>query len=199
MVVNASQSVQLLEMEDEGDTSQQVPDPHIWLDPVLVKGIVEAIRDAYVQVDPANRASYEANAAAFVTELEALDQKYQATLSQYDKRTIVVSHNAFGYLARRYGLDVVFIAGLSPEAEPSPQELAAISRLARERGVKYIFFETLVSPRLAQTVATEVGAQTLVFDPLEGLTDEDIASGESYISVMEQNLDNLKIALEAQQ
>ncbi|MBI4288379.1 MAG: zinc ABC transporter substrate-binding protein [Chloroflexi bacterium] len=198
LAVSATQTTELLQMEDEDDPSKKVPDPHVWLDPVRMQRIVNAIKDAYVQVDPANRAFYEANAAAYVSKLDALDKSYQATLSKYSIKTIVTSHNAFGYLARRYGIDVIFISGLSPEAEPSPRKLAEITRLARERGVKYIFFESLVSPRLAETVAKEVGAQTLVLNPIEGLSDQEIAGGKSYITVMQDNLANLKTALEAQ-
>ena len=197
-VVNASQSADVLQMADENNPSQKAPDPHFWLDPVIMQSVVSAVKDAYVRVDPANKGYYESNAAEYVARLQALDAEYQAALAPYSRRTIVTSHNAFSYLARRYALDVIFIAGLSPEAEPSAQQLAAISRLAKERGVRYIFFETLASPRLAETAAREVGAQTLVFNPLEGLTGEEIQSGKDYISVMQENLANLRTALEAE-
>lgn len=199
VVVNASQSTQLLQMRDENDPSKTVSDPHIWLDPVIMGQIVNVIKDTYVQVDAANKAYYEANAAAYAAQLEALNQKYQATLAKYRRRTILTSHDSFRYLSRRYGLESIYIAGLSPEAEPSPQQLAVITKLAKGRGIKYIFFETLVSPRLAETVAQEVGAQTLVLNPLEGLTNQEIESGKSYITVMEENLANLKTALDAEQ
>ena len=199
IVVNASQITDVLRMADEENPSKKVPDPHIWLDPVIMESIVNAIKEAYVQIDPGNRDYYEANAAAYVSQLDALDKDYRTTLTKYGKRNIVTSHNAFSYLARRYGLEIIFIAGLTPEAEPSPQQMAAVTKLVRERGVKYIFFETLVSPRLAETVAGEVGAQTLVFNQLEGLTNQEIAAGKNYISVMRENLANLKTALEAQQ
>jgi len=198
-VVNASKNADLLQMTDEGDPSKKVSDPHFWLDPVIMQRIVNAIKDAYVRVDPVSKSYYEANAAAYVAQLEALNQKYQTALAGYTRRTIVTSHDAFSYMARRYGLEVIFIAGLSPEAEPSAQQLAEITRLVKERGIKYIFFETLVSPRLAETVAKEVGAHTLVLNPLEGLTSQEMQSGKSYISVMEENLANLKTALKAAQ
>ena len=198
VAVIASQVTDVLEVTDENNPSQKLPDPHIWLDPVTYEHIVNAIKDAYVQVDPASKSYYEANAAAYVSQLDALDKSYQTTLAPYAKRTIVTSHNAFQYLAHRYELEVIYIAGLSPDAEPSPQQVAAITRLVKESGIKYIFFETLVSPRLAQTVAQEAGARTLVFNPVEGLTPEEIASGKDYITVMQQNLANLKTALEAE-
>ncbi len=199
IAVNAAQVTEVFQMTDEEDPTKGVSDPHVWLDPVIMGRIVNAIKDAYVQVDPVNRAFYEANAVAYVTQLDALDKEFQATLSRYSKRTIVTSHNAFNYLGRRYGLNIIFISGISPDVEPSPQKLGEVTRIARREGVKHIFFEALVSPRLAQTVAKEVGAQTLLLDPLEGLTPGEVAAGKNYISVMRQNLSNLKIALDAEQ
>ncbi|MBI4332690.1 MAG: zinc ABC transporter substrate-binding protein [Chloroflexi bacterium] len=197
VLVEASKSIDLLQMEDEDDPSRKVPDPHFWLDPVLMQQVVTAVRNGYIQVDPANRAFYEASAAAYNARLQALHQKYQQGLQGYARRTIVTSHAAFSYLARRYNLEMVSIAGLSPMAEPSPQQMAAVVRLVRERGIRYIFFETLVDPRLAETIARETGAGTLVFNPLEGLTEDEVRAGKDYISVMEENLVNLKKAFEA--
>jgi zinc transport system substrate-binding protein len=164
----------------------------------MMQQIVKEIRDAYVRVDPANQVVYDANAVSYTARLEALHNEFEAGLAGYSNRKMVTSHNAFGYLARRYRLENIFISGITPEAEPSPQKLAEISRLVREQGIKYVFFETLVSPALAETVAREAGARTLVLNPLEGLTDQQIASGENYISVMRDNLANLKTALDAQ-
>ena len=109
---------------------------------------------------------------------------------------MIASHNAFTYLANRYDLNIVSISGLSPNEEPSPKRLAEIADFARQNNVKYIFFEMLVQPRLSETIAREVGAQTLVFNPLEGLTDEEIAQGENYLSVQRKNLSNLRTALD---
>ena len=107
----------------------------------------------------------------------------------------MASHAAFGYLAERYNINVISIAGISPEEEPSPKRMAEIAQLAKQKNIKHIFFETLVSPKLSETIAREIGAETLVFNPLEGLTNEEIATGEDYISVMEKNLVNLRTAL----
>ncbi len=198
-LVDASRNLQLLETGDEEDPSRRVPDPHFWLDPVMMQGIVVAIRDALVQADPGSRVSYEANAASYSAELGALHQEFVSGLGTASQRSFVTTHAAFGYLARRYNLQMIPISGLSPDAEPSPRELASITQVVRERGIRHIFFETLVSPRLAQTIAQEVGAETLVLNPLEGLTDEEAAAGENYVSVMRQNLANLKKALGAAQ
>jgi zinc transport system substrate-binding protein len=107
----------------------------------------------------------------------------------------VTSHTAFAYLAREYGLNQVAIAGLSSGQEPSTQELTEVATFARDNGVKYIFFESLVSPKLSETIANEVGAQTLVLDPLEGIPDDEIKQGKNYFTVMEDNLKNLQTAL----
>jgi len=111
-------------------------------------------------------------------------------------KDIVTSHAAFGYLAAAYGLNQIAIAGLSPDAEPSPEQLADIVKQARTDKIKYIFFESLVSPKLAQTIATEINAQTLVFNPLEGLTKDEIAQGQDYFTEMRNNLTNLRTALQ---
>jgi zinc transport system substrate-binding protein len=115
------------------------------------------------------------------------------------KSDFITSHAAFGYLASTYKLRQIAIAGLSPDAEPSAQQMADIAKFAKNNGVKIIFFESLVSPELSQTLAREVGAQTLVLDPIEGLTDNDIQNGKDYFTQTESNLSNLKIALECKQ
>ena len=171
------------------------PDPHVWLDPVLAQAMVDNIRAGLAVADPAGAAAFEANAQALKGRLAALHQQHEAGLRTCARRDVVTTHSAFGYLARRYGLSVVPLAGVAPESEPSPARLAAIVRFARERKVKYIFLETLVSPRLAETLAREVGARTLVFNPIEGVTREQAASA-TYFTLMEANLANLRVALE---
>jgi zinc transport system substrate-binding protein len=171
-------------------------DPHVWLDPVLAQGQVEAIRIGFEKIDPANAATYAANARTYTATLRALHEAFEAGLRQCARRDLVVSHAAFGYLARRYRLVQVPVMGLAPEAEPSPAELAALVRFARRQKVKYIFFETLVSPKLADTLAREVGAHTLVLNPVEGLTKTEQDAGQSYVSLMEENLKHLRTALE---
>jgi zinc transport system substrate-binding protein len=170
-------------------------DPHAWLDPVLAQSQVEAIRAGLAQGDPANKAAYDEHARAFRARLAALDAAFQAGLRDCEHRDIVVSHAAFAYLARRYRLTQVAVMGLAPESEPSPAEVAAIANLARRRKVTYIFFETLVSSRLAETLAREIGAKTLVLNPIEGLTKEEAAAGKGYVDLMEANLQSLRTGL----
>lgn len=171
-------------------------DPHVWLDPLLAKEIVAGIAAALAKADPSGRATYEANARAYAARLDALHAKYEQTLATCTQRTLVTSHAAFGHLAARYGLEQVAIGGLSPEAEPTPGRLAALVDLVKARGVRYVFTETLVSPRAAETLARETGAKTLVLNPLEGLTQAEVAQGKNYLSVMEENLRGLATGLE---
>jgi zinc transport system substrate-binding protein len=177
-------------------TPEEALDPHVWLDPVLAQSQVDAILAVLVQADPANRAAYEDNARAYRAKLTALHDRFQAGLADCARRDIVVAHASFGHLARRYGLTQVALMGLAPESEPSPAEVVAIAKVARRRGVTAIFFETLVSPRLAETLAREVGARTLVLNPIEGLTKEEAAAGKDYVALMDANLANLRTALQ---
>lgn len=171
-------------------------DPHIWLDPVLASAMAERIAEALSVADPDGRPVYAVNAVTLMASLDQLNREFEAGLSQCRQKSFVTSHAAFGYLAARYGLEQVAISGISPDEEPRPQDLAAVAQFAQANKVTHIFFETLVSPRLAETVAREVGAQTLVLNPIEGLTNEEQSAGQDYFSVQRANLANLKTALD---
>ncbi len=196
VMVRATEGIPLLTASEGEDHGRPTPDPHVWLDPVLAQSMVETIRAGLARVDPSRATTYAENARRFTTELQALHEAFQAGLKDCARREIVTSHAAFAYLARRYGLAVVTVMGLAPESEPTPAQLASIVRFAREKKVKYIFFETLVGPKLAETLAREVGARTLVFNPIEGLTPEEEAAGKGYVTLMEENLKNLRLALD---
>jgi zinc transport system substrate-binding protein len=170
-------------------------DAHVWLDPVLMGRLVEEVESAFSQVDAADRAAFAANGAAYRTELTALDSDFRAGLSGCARRLIVTSHEAFGYLARRYGLEQKAIAGVSPESEPAPQHLAELADLVRRSGTTTVFSEELVSPKVAETLAREAGVATAVLNPVEGLSEDQRGSGTTYLSVMRDNLATLKIAL----
>lgn len=174
-------------------------DPHVWLDPVLAKKMTEKIALGFEAVDSENADFYRGNASRLLEQLDDLDAAYRSRLHTCAEKNIITSHAAFGYVAAEYGFNQVSIAGLSPDAEPSPSELARIAQFAKTNNVRYIFFESLVSPKLSQTIATEVGAGTLVLNPIEGLSDEEIARGEEYFSVMRENLVNLQTALRCNQ
>ncbi|MEU4244630.1 metal ABC transporter substrate-binding protein [Actinoplanes sp. NPDC026619] len=166
-------------------------DPHVWLDPVRFATIAGKLGDELAEKDPAHAADYQARAKDLQTQLQTLDQEYAHSLATCQRRELVTSHSAFNYLATRYGLTQVGITGVSPEAEPAPQRLAGVAKTARETGTTTIFFETLVSPKVAETIAREVGAKTAVLDPLEGLTD----ARSDYFTVMRANLAALTTAL----
>ena len=170
-------------------------DPHVWLDPSLAKMQVELIRAALAKADPPRANEYGTRAASYGARLTKLDEAFSSGLATCDRRELVVSHAAFGYLAKRYRLTQVPVMGLAPQAEPSPAELARVVNVVRKLKATVIFFETLVSPRLAETLAAEVGAKTLVLNPVEGLTAEEEKAGKDYIAVMDDNLRNLRTAL----
>ncbi|SMC32698.1 metal ABC transporter substrate-binding protein [Sporomusa malonica] len=171
-------------------------DTHVWLDPVNAQQEVKAIAEALSEVDPPNKDYYQKNAERFIQELAKLDSDYQTTLAKAARHDIITSHIAFGYLAKRYNLEQIGIMGLAPDSEPTPDKMAKVVDFCRTHQVKYIFFETLVSPKLADTIAKETGAGLLVLNPLENLTAEEIKQGKNYVSVMRENLSNLDKALQ---
>ncbi len=177
------------------DFNNDMCDPHVWIDPLLAQKEIEIIRDAFIKVDPENEYAYRNNSVTYINKLSLLNKKYKEGLRSCKIRTIVVSHNAFSYLARRNNLNIIPLAGISPEEEPSPRRMAEISKIARNKNIQYIFFEPLVSPKVAKTVAREIGVKTLTLNPVEGLTEDEIMAGKDYISIMEENLQNLRKAL----
>ncbi|WP_433529460.1 metal ABC transporter substrate-binding protein [Micromonospora sp. CA-263727] len=180
------------EPEHAEETSGDAKDPHVWLDPTRLATIGDQLAERLGGIDPDRAGEYTQRAAALRTELAQLDTEFTEGLKTCQRREIVVSHTAFGYLAQKYQLEQIGITGLSPENEPSPQRLAEVTEEAREHGATTIFFETLVSPKVAETIAREVGAQTAVLDPIEGLSAE---NGADYLSVMRTNLQTLRTAL----
>ncbi|MFI6237422.1 metal ABC transporter substrate-binding protein [Micromonospora sp. NPDC050784] len=167
-------------------------DPHVWLDPTRLAGIGDQLAQRLGKADPDHAADYTSRAAALRADLTTLDGEFKNGLATCQRREIVTSHAAFGYLADRYQLDQVGITGLSPDVEPSPQRLAHVIEEAKEHQASTIFFETLVSPKVAETIAGQVGAKTAVLDPIEGLA---AGSNGDYLSVMRTNLRTLQTAL----
>jgi zinc transport system substrate-binding protein len=165
-------------------------DPHVWLDPVRFAAIAHAVAERFAAIDAANADGYRTRAAALTADLALLDRDYAEGLKTCARHEIVTSHAAFGYLAARYHLVQLPISGLSPEEEPTPQHLAAVADLARREAVTTIFFESLVSPKVARTLAREIDARVQVLDPIEGS-----AGGADYLSLMRTNLGRLRQAL----
>ena len=183
------------EDEDE-DHEEEEWDPHVWLSPLNAKKQMEAIKDAFVRADPENKAYYEANYTKYAAEFDTLDKEFKDTLSPLPNKDIIVAHQAFGYLCSAYGLNQVPVEGLSPDSEPAPARVAEIIQFAKEHEIKVIFFEELVSSKVADTIADAIGAKTGVLSPLEGLSDEQLQNGADYFSVMRENLSALKEALQ---
>ncbi|QJW49251.1 zinc ABC transporter substrate-binding protein [bacterium BFN5] len=170
-------------------------DVHTWLDPENVQHEVNVIAEALAAADSKNRDYYLKNAETYNLEIARLDQEFKSVLAKVTRRDIITSHAAFGYLAKRYNLHQLAVMGLSPDSEPTPDKMAQIVDFCRDHNVKYIFFETLVSPKLSQTIAKETGADLLVLNPIESLTEAEIKQGKNYLIIMRENLENLKKAL----
>ncbi|HEU4513592.1 MAG TPA: metal ABC transporter substrate-binding protein [Nocardioidaceae bacterium] len=182
------------EGESEGEHAEHADvdgDLHFWLDPVRVAEVAGELQARMAEVDPDNADDYEANLEALRGDLEKVDAEYEQGLADCRLDTVVVSHDAFGYL-ERYGLHFESIAGLSPDAEPSPKHLTELADLIESEGVTTVFYETLASPAMAETLASDLGLDTAVLDPIEGLSDA--TEDEDYLSLMRSNLQSLKEA-----
>jgi len=177
--------------EHEGEEDGDGTDPHVWLDPARLATIAGAVADQLAERAPDRAEDFRARAEALQAELTTLDEEMRTGLASCARTEMVTSHDAFGYLAGAYGLEQVSIAGLSPEDEASPRRLAEVAELAREKQVTTIFFEELVSPKVAESLAREVGAEATVLSPLEGAPE----SGD-YLSAMRENLASLRTALD---
>jgi zinc transport system substrate-binding protein len=174
------------EEPESAEYEESERDPHVWLDPTRLAAIAETIADELGDSDAATDV---------VARLEELDAEFRTGLASCERHEIVTSHAAFGYLADAYGLRQIALTGISPEAEPSPRALEELVEEVKEERATTVFFETLVSSRLAQTVAREAGAETAALDPLEGLGEEELEAGADYVSAMRANLATLRDAL----
>ena len=165
-------------------------DPHVWLAPLRYAAIADAVADRMAEIRPEQSAQFRARATRLRGELADLDEQFRSGLTGCDRRQIVTSHNAFGYLASAYGLEQVPIAGFVPDAEPSPHRLAEVAAYAEAHGVTTVFFEELVDPAVAEVLAREVGAERAALSPLEVAPE----SGD-YFTHMRDNLTALRKGL----
>ncbi|MCF6462627.1 zinc ABC transporter substrate-binding lipoprotein ZnuA [Clostridium sp. Cult1] len=186
--LRASDEVELIEISG-------TVDPHIWLNPENMNSIGEKIKDRLTSLDKENKDEYEKNFKDLSSRLKTLDNQFLEELTIKKKDTILVSHSAFAYMAKRYDFEQISVAGISPEQEPSPRTIANIIEIVEEEGYEYIFLETLANPKTVEIIAEEANLKTLVLNPIEGLTEEEVNNGEDYISIMGKNLENLKKAL----
>lgn len=204
-VLSTIENKDLIVVEASADLSQQISseeasaispsDPHVWLDPNLAKLEMKAICDAITAADPENAAYYAANYDTYAEQFDLLDEEFTLALSPLPQRNIVVAHDAFGYLCNAYDLTQVPIEGLQADSEPDAARMTDIIDFVKDNDVQVIFFEVLVSPKVANTIADEAGCTTAVLNPLEGMSDEDRDAGGDYFTVMRANLDALVSAL----
>ncbi|AJS61710.1 hypothetical protein UB51_23695 [Paenibacillus sp. IHBB 10380] len=183
------------EGEEAHDHEHGGLDPHVWLSPALAIQEVRNIESGLSKAAPEHTDEFKKNADAYIVKLEQLDQDFKSGLSNTKRKDFITQHASFGYLAKEYNLVQVAIAGLSPEQEPSAANMAKVVKFAKENDVQTIFFETLVSSKVAETIAKEIGAESAVLNPIEGLSDEDKANNLDYIGIMRQNLEALKKVL----
>ena len=170
-------------------------DPHFWLNPRLMASAATAVAAALADASPSDARLFEANAGRYREDLGALDREFAAGLERCDRKEIVTAHAAFSYLAARYGLTQLAIAGLSPETEPDADRLARLADQIADKGITTVFYEELVAPTVAETLAREAGVATAVLNPIEGLTQGQVAAGTDYASVMRENLAAIRTAL----
>lgn len=175
---------EIQEAKDEGE-EPPTADPHIWLDPTLMTTMSDRIAERLGQISEADAATFTQNQEALDADLGELTKEWDEGTQTCESRDLAVSHEAFGYLGKRFDFEQIGLSGLSPEAEPSPKRLAQVSDFVEQNDVTTIYFETLVDPKVAQTIAQETGATTAPLDPLEGLEE---GSDEDYLSIMRANL-----------
>jgi zinc transport system substrate-binding protein len=174
-------------------------DPHFWLDFVNAQKMVDRILEGLVKKDPTHKEFYSKNTEQYKLKLNDLDLKFKETLSRCKKKVFVhAGHFAFGYLAKRYGLEYVSAYGFSPDAEPSPKKLVELTKTLKKHGLGHIYYEELITPRVAETIAKETGASLLMLHGAHNLTKDEFEKGVTFISLMEDNLKNLKAGLQCQ-
>ncbi|MBC1547081.1 zinc ABC transporter substrate-binding protein [Listeria sp. FSL L7-1435] len=198
-VIDASKGIELVEgTEEEHDHDHEEEghhhehDPHVWLSPVLAQQEVANIQNGLAKADKTNADTYKKNAENYIDKLKALDNKFKTAFEGAKQRDFVTQHAAFQYLANEYNLHQVAIAGLSPDQEPSPARLAELQKYVKANNISTIYFEEVASPKVAETLAKETGANLEVLSPIEGITDKEQKKGMDYIAYMEQNLHALQ-------
>ena len=203
-IIKASQGMVLLpgiEEEDHdhgGEEHHHEYDPHVWLSPKRSQKLVETIRDGLIAQHPDKKAVFTTNAEKYLKKLKTLDKEYTEALSQAKQKSFVTQHSAFAYLALDYGLTQVPISGVSAESDPSAKRIASLSKYVKEYDINYIYFEENASSSVAKTLANEVGVKTAVLNPIESLTKEQLKKGEDYVSVMTENLKNLRLTTDVE-
>ena len=202
-VLEASAGIVLRTGEHAEDHAEEEPaddhdgmDPHVWLSPANAKIQMANIRDVLIAADPEGAEMFQANYDHWAAEADALDETFRDTLAPYAGRGVIVAHEAFGYLCDAYGLEQIAVEGLTPDSEPDPARVAEIIRIAREHDVRVVFFDKTASSKVADAIASEVGARVDVLDPAASVDPDRIENGEDWFSIMRNNLQALAAAFD---
>lgn len=180
----------------DADEPTGSPDPHIWLDLGNAEVMAVGIGRTFVEADPANAAFYKENTDRYTAELKTLDEEYKSGLSDCATRDIVYGgHYAFGYLAKRYGLNYYAAQGIAPDAEPTAQDMAELVRQIKKENIKYVFYEELTTPRIAETLSAETSAKLLMLNAAHNVSKEDVEKGAVFFDILRSNLENLRTGL----
>ncbi|MCX8026830.1 MAG: zinc ABC transporter substrate-binding protein [Thermodesulfovibrionales bacterium] len=202
IVIDASRGTTLLTIKQHSHKHDNNPhhsdvDPHIWLDIRNAMKMVDNIYEGIVQKEPLNQDFYKKNADRYKAILSDIDSNYEKTLSSCPKKTIISGgHHSFGYLAKRYNLHFYSAYGISPDSEPSPKTLATLSSIVKKEGLRYVVFEEMIMPRVANTIARETGAQVVLLRAGHNLEVDEFKKGKTFVSVLNDNLDVLKKVLQ---
>ena len=203
-IVVASEGIEKITYEkdgihDENHTEEEHDhgeyDPHVWLNINNAIKECENIKNALVKVDAKNKEYYEENYNNYVKELKDLQDSYKENLKEIKNKTILVSHDAYGYLCKEYGINQISVTGVNPNQEPSMSKIAELTDYAKDKNIKYILFDGLVNPKVSQTIANEANIDTMILYSIDGITKEDFNNSEDYVSLMEKNLETLKTVL----
>ncbi len=203
IVVDASEGLRFITSEPEHGhrhEKEETIDPHVWLDLENAQKMAENIYKALVRIDPQNQANYQKNLKNYTSQLAEIDRSYKEQLSNCPKRVFISGgHRTFGYLAQRYNLRYLSAYGISPDSEPSARVLAALTRQVKREGLRHIFFEELISPRVAETIARDTGAELLQLRGAHNISREEFSKAITFVSIMKDNLQNLKKGLQCQE
>ncbi|HMK56091.1 MAG TPA: zinc ABC transporter substrate-binding protein [Dissulfurispiraceae bacterium] len=205
LILDSSKGIKLIEEKNggherghQGDVHGHAGmDPHVWLDLGNAVVMVDNICNGLSAKDPANESYYRNSAEQYKVVLRGLDDKFRKGLGNCDKKTFVNGgHFAFGYLAARYGLQYISAFGFSPDAEPTPGQLVKISKILKQQGLHYIFYEELLAPNVAETISRETGAKLILLHGAHNVGSEEFRKGVSFVTLMENNLKNLETGLQ---
>ncbi|MFA5049879.1 MAG: metal ABC transporter substrate-binding protein [Candidatus Micrarchaeia archaeon] len=204
LIVDTSNGIELIEGHHhekehelgEIEEEHMGMDPHIWLDPKNAITQVENIKESLIEKDPENKEIYQKNAYEYANQLEELDMEIKEAFKTCRKKEILITHETLGYFCKSYGCIQIPITGISHDEEPSAKDLMDIIDQANEKNITYIFFESLIDPKSADTIATEINGKIMVFNTIHGLSKEEQEKNEDYISLMRKNIINIKEALD---